>query len=105
MMTALGFNLSLVKSDKKAYDKGRIDEIPNPWMNWPTMTVGIEFAHPPIATTKFFTKTILESPTKTIDKQSINASFLLLVSDTKFMTSKPKIHPTPKIDWRRSLAH
>lgn len=52
MITALGFNFSLVKSDKIAYDKGTIDEIPNPWINWATMTMGIEFCHPPIAVTK-----------------------------------------------------
>lgn len=97
MITALGFNFSLKKSDKKAYDKVTIDDIPNPWINWATITVGIDFCQPPIAVNK--------RPTLTIEKQINNANFLLLVSETKLMTNSPKMLPKLKIDWIRFLAH
>lgn len=96
MITALGFNFSLKKSVKNAYDNVTIEEIPKPWINCATITVGIELNHPPTA--------VIESPTLTITKQVISENFLLLVSENKLMTKRPKMLPKLKIDWMRSRA-
>lgn len=106
MITDLGLILSLQKSDKNAYESESMDEVPNPWINCDTITIGIELSHPPKIVTKLYKKIrILEIPTVTIKRQRTTANFLLFVSDTKFIANRPIMHPIANIDWMRSLAH
>ena len=74
-MTALGFSFSLVKSDRKAYDKGKFEESPIPVINWETITRGIDFIHPPIVVTKIKKNFYLKTQQKLLTDKALKQVF------------------------------